>query len=591
MTRGADFQSLRVQQTPEETRALRGLTPLDRLSETSARRPAVVALFVALCIAVRSLAHVDVWPVLILGAAWLGVSAGSHRLLKRAVDIRRGVRLQAATVGLDMAFMSGAYLLLGGGWWVGSSGFCYLLIVGVLTLPRTLSRWTSAIAVLVFTALLGAQIAGVLRLEPLFGLPPLYETGELGAAILLAGTCALILCDVGTHTFVRLLRRTGDQHRQLLQSAPDMIFFFDTEGRFRTVNASVMTQTGYDEDELRGRRFDPFIVAEDLKRAVADFAAVVRGEQRQLRMRYRRKSGEIRWIECTATPVLDDGVAAGVLSIARDITDARRADEERAQLQIQLAQSQRMQTVGRVVSGVAHELNNPLAAILSFSELLLEEERSPADQEALRIIYDQALRSRAIVRDLLAFVRRRQERVRETLAPHALADAALRALRPQLALAGGQVELAAGGEDVHVRADRAGIEQVLTNLLLNAAHAATPGGSVRVSVERRGERCRIVVEDSGPGIPAEVMPHIFEPFFTTKGTGQGTGLGLPVSLGIVEQHGGTLTAENRAAAEGGGARFVVELPAVEVVDAAGEREEMLAVRAGDAYVSPPAGIS
>lgn len=574
-----------MRQTPEGTRALPGLTPLDRLSETSARRPAVVALFVALCIAVRSLADVDVWPVIVLGAAWLGVSAGSHRLLNRAVDIRRGLRVQATTTALDMLFMSGAYLLIGGGWWVGSSGFCYLLIVGVLTLPRGLSRWTSAIAVLAFAALTVAQIAGLLRLEPLFGLPPLFQSRELGAAILLAGTCALVLCDAGTHTFVRLLRRTGDQHRQLLQSAPDMIFFFDNDGRFRTVNASVKTQSGYDESELRGRKFDPFIVAEDLEATLGDFAAVVRGERRQMVMRYRRKNGEIRWIECTATPVFDDGTPAGVLSIARDITEARRTDEERVQLQMQLAQSQRMQTVGRVVSGVAHELNNPLAAILSFSELLLEDERTPADEEALRIIHDQALRSRAIVRDLLAFVRRRQERVRERLAPHALADTVLRALRPQLERSGGRVELAPGAEDVHVRADRAGLEQVLTNLLMNALHAATAEGEVMVRVEQRGATCRIVVEDDGPGIPAEVMPHIFEPFFTTKGTGQGTGLGLPVSLGIVEQHGGTLTAENRAKAEAGGARFIVELPVAAAEDEGAGREDTPALRAGDSYAS------
>lgn len=115
------------------------------------------------------------------------------------------------------------------------------------------------------------------------------------------------------------------------------------------------------------------------------------------------------------------------------------------------------------------------------------------------------------------------------------------------------------------------------------AKTCTAEGQVTVRVEDRGMTCRIVVEDNGRGIPTDVMPHIFEPFFTTKATGQGTGLGLPVSLGIVEQHGGTLVAENRAKAEGGGARFIVELSVVDA--AADDTGEMPVVRPGDAYGS------
>ncbi|HXE57353.1 MAG TPA: ATP-binding protein [Gemmatimonadales bacterium] len=227
-----------------------------------------------------------------------------------------------------------------------------------------------------------------------------------------------------------------------------------------------------------------------------------------------------------------------------------RADEQR------LVQAERLSAVGRFVSGIAHQVNNPLAAILHFSEqLLASPDLRPGDREALETIQAQAVRSRAIIRDLLAFVRERRE-TRTPIDLRGLVTDAATTARREAAASGARVsiELPEGLEPV--RADRGGLEQVLANLIVNGMEAAGAGGTVVVRVDREADATVIAVEDDGPGIPPEVLPWLFEPFFTTKP--HGTGLGLAAAFGIVRQHGGTITAENRA--EGRGARFVVRLP-------------------------------
>jgi two-component system, NtrC family, sensor kinase len=224
-----------------------------------------------------------------------------------------------------------------------------------------------------------------------------------------------------------------------------------------------------------------------------------------------------------------------------------------------LQQPEKLAAIGQFVSSIAHELNNPLAAILLFAEDLLTIERPAEEQEALGIIAQQARRSRAIVRDLLAFVRSR-DIVRTEVCPRTLFEQISRTLHHQLDElgVGHHVDVVAL-EAIHV--DAAGIEQVVMNLVMNAAQAMGPGGNVWMRAYPEPNGYVIEVVDDGPGISPDVLPRMFEPFFTTKPVGQGTGLGLSVSLGIVQQHGGTITASNRDASEGSGARIVVRVPA------------------------------
>jgi signal transduction histidine kinase/CheY-like chemotaxis protein len=244
-----------------------------------------------------------------------------------------------------------------------------------------------------------------------------------------------------------------------------------------------------------------------------------------------------------------------------DEMTARVRDDE-----AKLVQSEKLSAVGRVVSGIAHELNNPLAAILHFAEnLLAEETQSASDREMLLSVATQARRARAIVRDLLSFVRARAQ-TQQAADIRDVVRHATEAVAPTVAETGATLSASFASTSVPiVRIDEGGIEQVLTNLIVNAAQAAGAGGTVDIAVVPDGDRVRLSVSDTGPGISNDVLPRIFEPFFTTKGQGKGTGLGLPVSLGIVQQHGGQLTVENRPQ---GGARFTLDVPVHPDQDAA-----------------------
>lgn len=260
-------------------------------------------------------------------------------------------------------------------------------------------------------------------------------------------------------------------------------------------------------------------------------------------------------------PMRDDaGAIVGVAGVWIDESGAIAAEREREMLRARVANAERTEALGKLVSGVAHELNNPLAAILNFTEDLLADPRPQEERVALEVILAQVLRSRTIVRDLLAFVRRGPGRLRRRETPGPILDTLLLTARPALSAQGIAFESSVADPDTPLDLDRAGFEQVVTNLLANAAQATGAGGSVRLAARRTNDCFEVVVDDDGPGIREEHLSRIFEPFFTTKSMGEGVGLGLSVSLGIVKGHGGELRAENRGTPSGRGARFIMRLP-------------------------------
>ena len=270
------------------------------------------------------------------------------------------------------------------------------------------------------------------------------------------------------------------------------------------------------------------------------------------------RSDEARRLRVNLSPMRDaDGIVTGVAGVAADVTRRLRAEAEADALRLRIAESERAESRGKLVSGVAHELNNPLAAVLNFTEDLLDTETDPERRAALEVVRAQALRSRTIVRDLLTFARRGGHRPLSPQAPGPIIESIVRAMRPGLGRGVAlHADIAHGGTSLEL--DRAGFEQVVTNLITNAAHSAPRDGNVRLAARREGAEFVIDVSDDGPGIPSEILPRIFEPFFTTKATGQGVGLGLSVSLGIVQEHHGRLDASS--APDGRGACFTVRLP-------------------------------
>jgi two-component system NtrC family sensor kinase len=238
--------------------------------------------------------------------------------------------------------------------------------------------------------------------------------------------------------------------------------------------------------------------------------------------------------------------------------------EQRA-LEAQIIQNDKMASIGQLVSGVAHELNNPLTSIAGLAELLLERPPHPElPREHLRVIYDQAERASRIVRNLLTFARKG---VPEKTAVD-LHDVVVRTsllIMYELQLHGIELESELSPEPTVVLGDRYELQQVLLNLVTNAVQAVSglePGKPRRITLAttRSNGEAVLCVRDTGPGVPPHLVPYLFTPFFTTKGPGEGTGLGLSLSYGLVKAHGGVLEYE---APPDGGAEFRVTLPLFE----------------------------
>lgn len=345
-----------------------------------------------------------------------------------------------------------------------------------------------------------------------------------------------------------------DRYRSVVDNSPYGIYRVTYDGRFITVNPALCAMVGYTADELYTRGIGLlYESAEHRMRLLNEHPGLAEGKP--FDAPWRRKDGSQITVRLWVYAERDaEGRIAHFDGYVEDVTHLRGT--ERA-----LRQAEKLAAVGQLISGVAHELNNPLSAILLFAEELLCSERPDDESEALTIIVQQARRSRGIVRDLLAFVRSRDV-TRAPVCPETLLRRVARTLAPQIMELGVELHTDVSAlEPIHV--DQAGIEQVVTNLVINAAQAAGKGGDVWLTGREEPNGFAIVVEDNGPGIAPSALQQIFDPFFTTKPMGQGTGLGLSVSMGIVEQHGGTIVAENRGTGEGlspHGARLTVRLP-------------------------------
>lgn len=354
--------------------------------------------------------------------------------------------------------------------------------------------------------------------------------------------------------------RDSDQRFRSLVSAFDRAFFVvDPDLRVAGLFGRWVRSAGLKPGEWLGRTMEELFPANGGEPHTSNFRRALAGQDVTYEWDYTvPASGEVRRLRLHLSPMRDgDGSVSGIAGVAADITRRVRAEAEADALRAQMAESERAQALGKLVSGVAHELNNPLAAVLNFTEDLLHTEHDPERRAALEVVRSQALRSRTIVRDLLTFARRGGHRPLTPQAPGPILESVALAVRPGLSRG---VTLVASIEDggVGLDLDRSGFEQVITNLIANAAQAAPKDGHIELRAAREGDQYVISVSDDGAGIPHELMGRIFEPFFTTKSTGQGVGLGLSVSLGIVQEHGGTLEAANRA--DRPGATFVVRLP-------------------------------
>jgi PAS domain S-box-containing protein len=338
---------------------------------------------------------------------------------------------------------------------------------------------------------------------------------------------------------------------QVIEQTKDLILVMTADGRCRHANDAFCRAMNCTREELMARRprdlmANDTISAEDIQSAVRT-SGMWRGTVTRT-----RADGSTFPVSATVVSLLDGrGKVTHLVSVERDISEERRLRE-------QLIHSERLSAVGQLVAGVAHELNNPLQGVMGNLELMIGAEDRPQNRADLEEIRVAGARAAKIVRNLLTFARKSaldrsvedlNEIVRATLAWRATD---LRAHEITL-----DEELAPALPLILV--NREEIQQVILNLLLNAEHATRASDRPGVlHVRTRCERSTVSLEiaDDGPGVPRDVAARIFEPFFTTKFVGEGTGLGLSVSLGIAEAHGGALALVPSER----GARFVLTLP-------------------------------
>jgi two-component system NtrC family sensor kinase len=277
-------------------------------------------------------------------------------------------------------------------------------------------------------------------------------------------------------------------------------------------------------------------------------------------LRMRRLDGSAVWVEVTARAEPDaNGIR--VEALVRDVSERKKLDDRSRDLYHQLLQAEKMAALGQTISGVAHELNNPLATILSWAERLSERPLDDAARRGVDVILGEADRAARIVRNLLTFARKRQStRTMIDLNQIVIETLALRAFEQRMNNV--TVFTALGANLPQVFADAHQIQQVLLNLIINGEQAMVSAhgrGTLVVRTWHHTDEDFVTLEvsDDGPGVPHDVKTKIFDPFFTTKEVGKGTGLGLTVAYAIVHEHGGRIRVESR---DGPGASFVVELP-------------------------------
>jgi len=371
------------------------------------------------------------------------------------------------------------------------------------------------------------------------------------------------------------IRLSQTQLLASLENTPNVaIQWYDEAGKVLYWNPASERLYGWKSAEALGKTLDQLIHTPE---ETAEFLNLIRGIQRDGRpagpyeAAMRRADGSRGWVLATTFAIPLGGGRPGFVCMDLDITDRKQAEQDREQLQAQLIQAQKMESVGRLAGGVAHDFNNMLQAILGNVDLARAlAPPDPAIRECLVEIDNSARRSAELTRQLLAFARK------QTVAPKVvnLNELIANLLAMLRRLLGEQVELdyRAGANLWNTQIDPSQVDQVLTNLCINARDAIS--GSGRISIETAnirfdethatlhpgnspGDYVTLRISDTGAGMDATTRAQIFEPFFTTKAMGKGTGLGLAMVFGIVKQNGGLIHVESEP---GRGTTFSIYLP-------------------------------
>jgi PAS domain S-box-containing protein len=341
----------------------------------------------------------------------------------------------------------------------------------------------------------------------------------------------------------------------ILESVREPICAVDPAGYFMWLNSATHNAGGYRPDDLIGHHFLELIYPADREIARSYFESALKGETQSYEVRYHTREGEVRYALFDNAPLVVDERITGVLGIMRDITEQKQ-QRQRA------AQADKLRALGQLASGVAHDFNNALAAVLGRAQLMRRQIKDEAIERNLEIIQTAAEDAAATVRRIQTFARQSQGTEFEMLDASRLLSDAVEITRTRWeneARMRGlhyEVELDARPESF-VKGNASELREVFVNLIVNAVDAMPFGGCLSIACERFDAYWRLSFTDTGTGMTEDVREKIFEPFYTTKGA-HGTGLGLSVSYGIIERHGGSISVESEV---GRGTTFLIDLAA------------------------------
>ncbi len=364
-----------------------------------------------------------------------------------------------------------------------------------------------------------------------------------------------------------------ERFRLLVKNSSDCLVILNGDGSQRYVSPGAERMTGFAAAELEGRSIETLIHPDDLAAVIAAWDEAVAHPEKTVTVRYRHIHRTRGWahFEAIAQSFLGEPSINGVIASVRDITEGVEAAAEKEKLQEQLTQAQKMESVGRLAGGVAHDFNNMLSVILGHTELAQRELDSAHPLAAhLQEIGRAATRSADLTRQLLAFARK------QTVTPKVLAlnETVEGMLKMLHRLIGEDIDLLWQPRESlwTVKIDPSQVDQMLANLCVNARDAIVDTGRVTIHTANAsfdqeycdahsdflpGDYVLLSVSDSGSGMDEETLSHLFEPFFTTKELGKGTGLGLSTVYGIVKQNGGII---NVVSSPGKGTSFTIYLP-------------------------------
>lgn len=392
--------------------------------------------------------------------------------------------------------------------------------------------------------------------------PDAFDAEELELLIELANDLTYSLTALRNETRRKLTENAlavrEKQLSLLFDSVGDVIYVLAVEPhnyyRFTMINQRFVEATGLSESQVVGKRIEEVIPEPAHALVLGKYREAIQTGQT---MRWEeisiyptgKKVGEV-----SVAPMFDaNGKCTQLIGTVRDITEQR-------QLQEKLVVTDRLASIGQLVSGIAHELNNPLTGVIGFSELLANRKDLPADaKEDLNAIVSEARRAAQVVKGLLTFARK-QGSEKQPVDVHSIIQGILQLRSNEQKVNNVEASTHFAPDMPQVIGNLLQLQQVFINIIMNAEQAiieAHNKGKLTISTERADDMVRVSFADDGPGISPENMNKLFTPFFTTKETGKGTGLGLSICHGIVTEHGGKVYAESEL---GKGATFIVELP-------------------------------